>query len=161
MAGDIKLKYGTSGQTITVTLASLANNGVRESTVIDNSTNLFIDALVGGKIKSPATATSTTGYVTIYAYGTVDGGTLYSEEATGTDAAITLTSVPNLKIIGTINIVANATTYNFGPFSVASAFNGILPDHWGLIFENKTAGTLDSTGSNHSVKYQGVCNQYT
>ena len=161
MAGNILLNYGNNGQTITVTLASLANNGARESTVIDNTSNLFLDALVGGKIKSPASATSATGTVFIYVYGTVDGGTLYSEEATGSDAAITLTSSPNAKLLWIVNVVANATTYNFGPFSVASVFGGILPQKWGLIFENKTGGTLDSTGSNHAVKYQGIYNQYT
>lgn len=161
MAGDITTKYGSSNQAITVTLASLANNSSRESTAIDNSSNLFLDALVGGKIKSPASATATTGIVAVYAYGTTDGGTTYSDTASGTDAAITLTVPPNAKLIGIINVVANAVTYEFGPFSVASAFGGVLPDHWGLIFENKTGGTLDTTGSNHAVHYQGIKGAYT
>ena len=41
---DFKAKYGSSNQTITVTLASLANGSLRESTAIDNSSNLFLDA---------------------------------------------------------------------------------------------------------------------
>lgn len=156
---DLKSKYGTSNQAITVTLASLANNGAREATAIDNTSNLFLDALVAGKIKSNAAGTSATGTVNVYTYGTADGGTTYSDGASGSDAGITLTSPPNVRLIGVINVVANGTTYKFGPFSVAAAFGGVLPDHWGLIFENKTGAALDSTGGNHAVFYQGVLGQ--
>lgn len=156
---DIKTKFGTNGQTITITLASLANNSARQSTVVDNSTNLFLDALVQMKIKSGASGTTTTGYVNIYAFATVDNGTTYTENAGATDAAITLTVPPNALLIGRINCVANATTYYSSPMSVAAAFGGVLPEKWGVIVENKTGGTLDSTGGNHTVKYQGVLNQ--
>lgn len=161
MAGDLKAKYGTNGQVITVTVASVTNNSARAATAIDNSTNVFVDALVGGKLKSPAASTSAAGYVNVRVAATVDGGTNYTEAATGTDAAITLTSPSNAPIIGTINMVANGTTYPFGPFSVANAFGGNLPDHWVVIFENKTGGTLDATGGNHLVDYQGILAQYS
>lgn len=161
MAGDLKSKYGTNNQAITITLASLANNGQRESTALDNSSNLFQEALVGGKVKSAAAAVSATGYINVYAYGTVDGGTTYSDSASGTDAAITLTNPPNARLIGVINVVANATTYKFGPFPVSPAFGGVLPDHWGLIFENKTGAALDATGGSHAIAYQGALGQYT
>lgn len=156
---DLKAKYGTANQTITITLASLANNGARESTAIDNTSNLFLDAQVGGKVKSGASGTLATGQVNVYAYGSADGGTTYSDSATGSDAAITLTVPPNARLIGMINVVANATTYEFGPFSVAAAFGGVLPAFWGIIIENKTGGTLDATGGNHNVHYQGVLAQ--
>ena len=162
MAGNITAKYGTDNQTITITIASLTNNSARESTVIDNTSNLFLDALVMVKIKSAAASTSATGYVNVYAYGTTDTTTpSYSDTATGTDAAITLTSPPNVKLIGTLNVVANATTYKGGPFSVAAAFGGVLPEKWGIIIENKTGATLDSTAGNHFAIYQGVEAQYT
>jgi hypothetical protein len=161
MAGDIRNDYGTSNQTITITVASLANNGQRESTAVDNSTNGWVNALVSGKIKTGASGTTSTGTVNVYAYGSADGGTTYSDSATGTNAGITLTSTPNAKCIGTINCVANATTYEFGPFAVAKAFDNELPAFWGLIFENKTGGTLDATAGNHDVHYQGIAGQYT
>lgn len=154
MATTIEAKYGTNNQAITCTFTSLANAGARASTAIDNTSNLFLDALVFIKIKSNASGTAATGQVNVYAYGTADGGTTYSESATGTDAGITLTSPPNVRIIGVVNVVANATTYNAGPFSVASAFNGVLPDHWGIIVQNSSGATLDaSVGSSW---YQGV-----
>lgn len=156
---DIKEKFGANGQTITITVASLANNSARQCTVIDNSTNVFLDALVQLKLKTAAASTSATGYVNVYAFGTVDGGTTYTENAGATDAAITLTSPPNAVLIGRINCVANATTYYSSPMSVAAAFGGVLPEKWGIIVENKTGATLDATAGNHAVKYQGVLNQ--
>lgn len=160
MAGDIKQKFGTNGQTITISLGSLANSSARQSTEIDNSSNLFRDALVSVKVKSGASGTSATGVVNVYAYATVDGGTTRTENAGASDAAITLTSPPNAILIGVISVVANATTYYGGPFSVARAFGGTLPEKWGIIIENRCGGTLDTTGGNHSVQYQGVLDQY-
>src|SRR5437879_971146 len=141
MAGNILTKYGINNQAITCTLASLANNGQRSSTAISNTANLFIDALVQIQIKSAAASTSATGYVNIYAYGTVDGGTTYGEAA-GTDAGITLTSPPNVRLIGVLNVVANATTYKSNPMSVAEALGGALPDHWGSIIQIEARSAL-------------------
>lgn len=156
---DIKQKYGTSNQSITLTLASLANGSSRASTAVDNTTNLFLDALVFLNIKSASASTSSTGYCAVYAYGTSDGGTNYTEGATGTDAALTLVSPTNLKMLGIINVVANSTTYKAGPFSVAQAFGGQLPDHWGIVVTNSTGAALDATEGSHLKVYQGVLAQ--
>jgi len=109
------------------------------------------------KTKSAGSATSATGSVNVYAYGTADGGTTYSDGASGTDGSITLTNPPNMKLIGVINVVANSTTYIGGPWSVAAAFGGIIPDHWGIVVENKSGATLD--GSVGSSFYQGIQQQ--
>jgi len=159
MAGNLESKYGTNNQSITCTITSLANNGQRQSAAVDNTSNVFLDALVFLKVKTNASGTTSTGFVTIYAYGTVDGGTTYSDGASGSDASITLTSPPNVKPIGVVNCVANSTTYYGGPFSVANAFGGVLPDHWGIIVENKTNAALDASVA--SAYYQGVYAQYT
>lgn len=160
MAGNIQNKYGANNQAITCTLASLANNGQRSAAAIDNTTNVFIDALIQIQIKSGASGVSATGYVNVYAYGTVDGGTSYGEAA-GTDASITLTSPPNVRLIGVLNVVANATIYKSNPMSVAAAFGGVLPDHWGIIIENKTGAALDGTEGSHLKIYQGIYAQYS
>lgn len=159
MAGDIKQKFGTSNQSITCTITSLTNNSQRQSTAIDNSTNLYLDALVFLTIKSAAASTSASGYCNVYAYGTVDGGSNYSDGASGTDGSITLTSPPNVRLVGTVNVVANSTTYKAGPFSIAAAFGGIMPEKWGIIVENKTGATLDASVG--SAIYQGVYAQFT
>ena len=150
---DVKTAYGTSNQTITCTFTSLTNGSARASTVVDNSSNKFLDAALFVKVKAGASSTSAAGYIDIYAYGTADGGTTYTEGATGSDAAITLTVPTNARYIGSINVVANALTYEGGPMSVAAAFGGVLPDHWGIIIVNKTGGTLDASVG--SAWYQG------
>lgn len=159
--GDIKQKFGTSNQTITISPASVTNGSSRQSTVIDNSSNLYGDALVFLKIKTGASGTASTGFVSVYAYGTVDGGTTYTDGASGTDGAMTPTAPTNLRSIGIINCVANATTYYGGPMSVAAAFGGVLPEKWGIVIKNETGGTLDTTGGNHAAIWQGVLAQYT
>ncbi len=161
MASTIELLYGTNGQTITCTLASLASAAARAATAIDNSSNLFEDLLVQLTSKSGASGTSATGVVNIYATGTTDGGTTYGEGATGTDAAITLTSPPNVYLIGTVNMVANATTYKSTPFSVAKAFYGVIPQKIVIIVQNLSGHALDTTAGNFLLQYQGVQHQAT
>ncbi len=165
MAGNITQKFGSNNQALTCSLApggtGLVNNGARQSTAVDNTSNLFQDVLVFIKIKSGASGTSASGVVNVYVFATVDGGTTYTENAGASDASITLTSPPNARLIGQLNVVANATTYYSALMSVAAAFGGVMPDHWGIIIENKTGGTLDTTEANHAKLYQGVYSQYT
>ena len=59
MSSDFKNKYGTTNQAITITLNSLASSTTagRQSTVIDNRTNLFMDALVAMLLTIPTGGT--------------------------------------------------------------------------------------------------------
>lgn len=161
MAADIKSKYGSNNQSITCTITSLNNNSQRSSAAVDNSSNLFLDALVSVTVKSSSSSTSATGYVAVYAYGTTDGGTTYGggESSMGTNAAVTLTSPPNIVLLGIINVVANSTTYSRTAMSIAQAFGGVMPDHWGIVVENKSGATLDASVG--SANYQGVYAQTT
>lgn len=154
---DIKSKYGAAAQAITCTLASLANAALRMSTVVDNTTDLFLDALVEIKIKTGASGVSSTGYVAVYAYGTSDGGTDYTGGASGADGSYTGLK-DNLILLGTIAATANATTY-IRHFSLASAFGGILPAKWGIVVENLTGAALDGAEGSHSKVYQGILGQ--
>lgn len=153
----VKPLYGSNNQAITCTITSLANNAQRASAAIDNTSNLYLDALVQVKVKSAAASTSATGTVNVYALGTADGGTDYTDNVTTGDATVTLTAPPNAVLIGVINVVANAVTYVGGPFSVAQGFGGVLPDHWAIVVENKSGATLDA--SIGSAWYQGVQQQ--
>jgi hypothetical protein len=157
MAGDIKAKFGTNNQAITCTITSLASATQRGSTAIDNTTNVFLDALVQVKVKTGTIVAPSV--VNIYAYGTSNGGTDYTDGVSGVDGNVTLTSPPNAILIGTIQCPANTTTYVGGPLSVAAAFNGTLPDHWGIVVENLTGAALDASVG--SAWYQGVLAQYT
>lgn len=156
----LEMKYGTEAQAITITLASLGNGSVRASTVVDNTTNLFLDALVQLQLKSGASGVSASGFVNVYAYGTVDFALpLYPEGITGTDGAITLTVPTNLKPITSINMVANATSYTSEPFLISAAFGGVMPSHWGIVVENQSGGAFDTTEGNHLKFYQGILGQ--
>lgn len=152
---DLKAKYVGANTAITCDPSSLADGGARASTVVDNSTNLYIDAQVAGKIKSGGSAL-TTGTATIYAYGSADGGTTYTDTATGTDATVTLAVPTNAIPIGVINVVASTTTYKFGPFSVAKAFGGVLPQKWGIIVVNNAGAALDATAGSFSFFFTGI-----
>ena len=155
-----KADYGTEKQSITITLTSLASAAAQASTVVDNTTNLYLDALVQiSALKTGASGTSANGYANVYAYGTVDAAdSLYPEGITGTDGVITLTVPTNLRLIGTLNAVVNATTYTSEPMSVAAAFGGVLPEKWGIVIENQTGHALDTVAGG-SAYYQGVWGQ--
>jgi hypothetical protein len=155
MPVDVKTKYGSLAQAITISLGGLASGSARQSVYVDNSVNLFLDALVQVSILTNAAGVSATGYVNVYAYGSADG-TTYSGGASGADAAITLpANGSNLRLIGTMFAGATATTYR-AIFSVAAAFGGVLPPRWGIVVEQVTGAALDATGGNHAVTYSGV-----
>jgi hypothetical protein len=157
----VKPLFGTNNQALTITIASLTNTSSRASTAIDNTTNLFEDVLIFVKITTAAAATSATGYVNIFGYGTVDGGTTYSESITGTNAAITLTNPPNLVLIAQVNTVANATTYRAGPYSFCRNYGlDRLPQHWGIVVQNESGATLNATAGNQAITYQGMNGQF-
>ena len=157
---DVKIAYGTQGQGITCTLASLASSASagRESTGVDNRTNKYLDALVRVSIKTQnsGTISTTDPWVYVFAYGTTDDGTTYPDNVTGTDAAITLNTISQLPIIGAIHVAAINTTYHGGPWSVASAFGGVLPAFWGIVVKNSCGTALSATEGDHIKQYQGV-----
>jgi hypothetical protein len=139
-------------------LASLATDtnllAGRESTAIANSTDLAVDALVGGKVTTGTSPTVST-QIEIWAYGSYDG-TTYSGAATGSDA--NLTPVANtkslLKLLTIFAVTATSNvTYPWGPFSIAQAFGGTMPVKWGIYVVHNTGANLNATGGNHEVKY--------
>ncbi len=130
--------YGTA-TAITITLASLANNGSATSSAIDNTGNLFLDANVEVILVSAASGTSTTGYVEVFAKGSIDNADFSSDTAD--------------RKIGTVGVVANSTTYK-AVFPVAQAFGGILPPYWQVRVRNASGAALAASGS--SATYRGI-----
>jgi hypothetical protein len=153
--GAVTQLFGTNNQTITITIASLGSTSARESTVIDNTSNLFMDVKVQVKVKTNAAGTSATGAVNIFAYATADNGTTYSGGATGSDAAYT-NNKDALIYLGSLPTVANATTY-VSMFNLSRAFGyGGIPAKWGIVLDNQSGAALDATGGSHSAVYQGI-----
>ena len=153
---DLKIKYGTS-TAFTLTLASLASSATvgRESTAIDNTSNLYVDALVYVKVALQAGAPANDQTVYVFVYGSEDG-TNYTDNATGTDAAITMRVPSNLRPLGVISTPTNGATYPGGPFSVAQAFGGVMPRKWGIVVRNYSGQTLSATEGNHAYTYTGI-----
>lgn len=139
---DFLLGYAPT-QNLTLTITSLANGSARASTVVTNSSG-YADALVSFRIKTAAASVDTRGSVGIFAYASTNNGGYYTEGATGTDGAITLSSPTNAAKVGYANANVVSTTYDIGPFSVADAFGGVLPQKWGIIFSNSTGAAIDS-----------------
>jgi hypothetical protein len=162
MPATSKLAYSASTP-ITCTLnpaaTGIGTNSARNSTVVDNTVNLFLDALVGVSVKTAAGSLATSPYVNVYAYAIVDG-TNYTDQdrmaSAGLDGAFTLGGSPlNVKLIGTVNLKTAATATYGGLFSVASAFGGSLPPKWGIVIENQSGLALDNSAPG-AVSYYGV-----
>jgi hypothetical protein len=166
MAGNIESKYGTSNQAIAITLASLAASATvgRASTAVDNTSNVFLDALVAGFVDLGTVSGNK--QVLIFAYGTADGGTTYSGQnganaISGTDAGFTRLDPTDLTLVRVLPCPTSSIKMSFGPYSIAQAFGGVLPDHWGIVIFNDTGAAFSATAGNNKAWYQGVQAQYT
>lgn len=154
---SIKVAYGTS-TALTITLASLASSATvgRESTAVDNTSNLWVDAIVQVKVALQSGSAANDKAVYVYAYGSEDGAT-YTDNATGSDAGITLRSPTNMRLIGVIPVPdGGVATYESQPMSVATAFGGHMPRKWGIVVRNYSGLALSATEGDHSYKYTGV-----
>lgn len=121
---NIKTEFGTS-TAITITLASLATATARECTVIDNTSNKFLDAMVYLAIKLQTGTPASDRAIYVWFYGSEDG-TNYTDNATGSDAAVTMRSPSNLRgpfVIATPD--SGALTYKAVIGSVAAFFGGV------------------------------------
>lgn len=148
--------YAGSWTGLTITLASLADNAWRESTVVDNTSNLYNDVMVGGKITTGTTPTANT-TIEVYFYALVDG-TNYTAGASGTDAAYTADGEEKLfRPCEIIEVDATSDqAYVFGPVSVKAAFGNVMPSKWGIVVKNDSGVALNATAGNHGISYLGL-----
>jgi len=163
-----KPAYTVTGSLIGITLASLAAAGYRESAGVSNAINLYMDALVGGSIQVGAVGATVGQSINIYAYASSDGGTVYSGGLAGVDETIMWGTTPaSSSVVGYLNLVRLGSAavdptndanndIEFGPFSVADAFGGVLPADWGIVIENNTDAALHATGTNNVLHFSGV-----
>lgn len=154
MTTTIKSVYAAQ-VSMTCTINSLASSATagRESTAVDNSTNLYLDALVFCRISFPNSAPANDKAVYLWGYGWDNSG-LYTGGVTGSDAAYTRDDPTTLRLVGVIPIPTQNKDYYAGPFSVAAAFGGILPVKWGIVVQNYAGQTLNS--SNNTLTYVGI-----
>lgn len=150
--------YGTSAA-LTITLASLASDtnlvAGREATAIDNTSDLAIDAVVGGKVTTGTSPTASR-QIEVWLIASYDG-TSYSGGATGSDANLTPQAKSLLKLLTIIPTTSTSNqAYTWGGFSVAAACNGVMPKKWSIYIVHNTGVALNATGGNHEVKYTPV-----
>lgn len=155
---DLKLAFSTV-QTMTVTnLHSLANSATAgwQSGVVDNTSNLYEDALVQVVLDFANTAPANEKAAFVYAYAGLD--TTYSNPASGTEGAITVATIASnptcFRQIGAIPYTTQDEVAESSPMSVAAAFGGVLPPKWGIVIMNYSGAALAASGN--SVTWRGV-----
>lgn len=153
------LQAFSSVNTMTVTnLHSLASSATAgwQSAVVDNSSTLYLDALVQVVLDFANSAPANDKAVYVFAYAGLE--TTYTNPASGSEGAITLTSVAttaqNLRLIGVMPYNTADEVVESAVFSVAAAFGGVLPTKWGLVLINFTGAALAASGN--TVKWTGL-----
>ena len=152
---------------ITFDISSLAGSATfvagRECTQIDNSSNLFVDALVNvdGITGHASTAPTIGQLIALYCWGADTSlATTAIDVLDGTDSAETLAHVSvlnSLRLAG-VSAVTEATAglvYYIQPFSVAQLFGGIMPKFWGLFLSHNHTGALAASQSG-LFSYNGI-----
>lgn len=157
MANDVKLNYRTR-VTLTITLGSLADDATnllagRQTTVVDNTSNLYTGFQLSGQIKVGTSPTSGN-TIEIWAFALLnDTGPVYPDTLGASNAGVTLTStnVKNAAIFPVKTITVDGTTdrvYSFGPISLEDIF-GFVPDKFGFVVINGSGVALNASG--HSM----------
>jgi hypothetical protein len=133
------------------------------SNAIDNSSNLYDDALVHAEFAAVNTAPANSKAIFLYAYALVDtAGSAYSSSGDGTpsgsEGTITFPDITTLPVamplLGVVPYPVQNKAINAGPFSVASCFGGVLPPKWGVCMINHSGMTLSVTNIKYiEVKY--------
>jgi len=155
---------------ITFDISSLATNSTfvqgRNSTEIDNSSNLFVDAIVDveGITGHASTAPTVGQIIALYCYG---GDTSFATKLIGGSGAIDgvdgACTLPHVSVLNSLRLVAApavtvataALVYYIQPFSVAQLFGGIMPKFWGLYVAHNHTGALGAS-NNSLFSYNGI-----
>jgi hypothetical protein len=143
------MAYAAASQ-LTITLNSLSNNSARQSAVLDNTSNLYTDILIGGGFKTASGSLGSNPVVNVWAAAITDGtnygGSNGSNTLGGGDAAFAMPSnTGNLVLLASVPINASAATEYMEPRSLAAAFGGTTPPKVVIIVQNSTGLALDSS----------------
>ena len=160
---DQKIAYASSAS-FTCTLASLASDtnllAGRESTAVDNSSNLYLDYLVTGTFTVASSGLGTSESINVYLYARETDST-WPEDVTGSDAALTWdsTETRDAGMVLLASVATNNTasqTYSMAPVSVAACFGGVVPAGFGLWVVQNTGGALASGTLSYKPIYATV-----
>lgn len=159
---DLKIAYGTE-VAVSITIHGMAASATlvagAEGDAIDNTSNKYLDYLLGGKITTGTSPTA--GTIEIWGMGQINDSPIYPDQIDGANSAETMTSRDILlgagKLCAVLTTDSNSNrTYWFGPSSVASLFGGSVPPRWTPFVTQATVAALNNTSSNQELNIQPV-----
>lgn len=158
------LAYQAEQVFTTTSLQSLATSATAGwgSAVVDNTTSLYLDALVQVVLAAVNTAPANSKALFVYAFSGSNSTDLTttgtSGGTVGTQGALTFPDVTTLPVamplIGIVPYSVQNKLIVSAEFSVARAFGGVLPPFWGITCVNHTGMTLAASGN--TVKWRGI-----
>ena len=155
--------FGTA-TAFTKTNANIATSATAgwKSNAIDNSSNLYLDALVQAEFAAVNTAPANSKAIFLYAYSwdennysSTGDGTIDGSEGTVTFPDIT-TLTPVIPLLGVVPYPVQNKALISPAFSVARCFGGILPKKWGIAMVNHSGMTLSVTNIYYTEVYNTV-----
>lgn len=154
----LKPKYDTAGKAVTITHKNLASSTTdgRESTVVDNSTDLYDFVTIRVKATAPDAALGTDPNLYVYAYEQIldaAGNPAFPGNVTGTDGALAAIQENCLVYLGAVPMVRNASRIR--NFNLGAAFGGRVPRKWGITIRNACGQTLTNVDADNTVLYFG------
>ena len=132
----------------------------RESTVVDNTSNKYVDVHLYGKIQVGTTPTANT-QILVYVFAAPGDSATYPDVMDGTDSAETITSAgvgrQFLKLAASLDVDTNTSDRDYPFFAeLAGVFGGTMPQRWGVFVTHNTGVNTNTTAGNHFVKYVGI-----
>jgi len=177
MATVTNITYAADSAIVATNWDALASSAWATLPAFDNTTTLYVDVLVGGKIHFD----TVTG--TILAADSFDiyVSARYDDDVTtsytggidalfgANDSSLTEdTEFTPLNLIFLTSVKPEATTadteqsYNFGPYSIARLFGGIMPQNFILVgHNNSNDAVLKAATSDHIVNVVGITYTHT
>lgn len=157
---DVKQAFQGS-QTMTVTnLHSLASSTTAgwQSDAVTNTANLYLDDLWQLTLDFANTAPANSKCVFLFAAHSIDGGTTYTNPATGSEGTITLVDVTTtpqaMPTLGQIPYTTQDEITESRSFSMAATNSGVLPERHAIALINHSGAAFHS--ANNVVKHNGV-----
>jgi len=157
----------TATTDLSCTIASLPTSATlitgRQTAVIDNSSNQYIDMQLMGQIMTGTSPTVNT-TIALFAWSVIKrvaGASTYpragTTQLTATEAARTwvLDQLPPLIWSTNVNATSD-TSYPINVRSVAQIFGGVLPQFFGFYLAHSTGVDLNSTAANQWLTVTGI-----
>ena len=177
MATVTNITYAADAAIVATNWDSLASDGWATLPNFDNTSTLYVDVLVGGKIHFDTVTgiiLSTDSFdIYVAARYDKDVTTSYSGGIDAlfgaNDTSLTLdTEFTNLNMKLLTVVKPEATTadieqsMNWGPYSIAGLFGGIMPQHFMLVgHNNSNDAVLKAATSDHIVNLVGITYTHT